>query len=73
MMRMLLLMNMKNDCYLDDDDGDDDAEVEDLICYIFTISCKRNSVGVNAPNWIFTHLKCIANAPYFICIVMHFL
>lgn len=44
----------------------DDAEVDD-----FTIWC--NTGGMNAPNWIFTPLKCIANAPYFICIVMHFL
>lgn len=29
--------------------------------------------SVNAPNWILTHLNCIVNAPYFICIAMHFL
>lgn len=69
---IMLLLIMKNDCYLDDEEEEKEEE-EDLIWYIFTIYCKWISGGVNAPNWIFTHLKCIVNAPYFICIAMHFL
>lgn len=73
MMMLMLLMFMKSDSYRDGDD----VEVDDFIWYIFTIWCKTGG-GMNASNWIFTHLKfqkkeCIANAPYCICIVMHFL
>lgn len=57
---------MKNDCYLDDNDD----EEEDLN---FTIYYKWISGEMNAPNWIFPHVKCIVNARYFICITMHFL
>jgi len=66
-MMMMLLMIMKNDCYLDDD------EEEDLIWNISTIYWKQLSSGMSAPNWIFTHLKCIANASYLMCIAVHFL
>ncbi len=77
MMMMVLLLIMKNDCYLDYDDDEEEEEEEEqeeevMIRYIFTIYCKWISGGMNAPNWIFTHLKRIVNAPYLICIAMHF-
>lgn len=52
MMMLMLLMFMKSDSYRDGDD----VEVDDFIWYIFTIRCKTGG-GMNASNWIFTHLK----------------
>lgn len=52
MMMLMLLMFMRSDSYRDGDD----VEVDDFIWYIFTIWCKTGG-GMNAPNWIFTHLK----------------
>lgn len=35
----MMLIIMKNDCYLDDDvdDGGDDAEMKVFICYVVTV------------------------------------
>lgn len=79
-MMKMMLFNMKNDCYLDDDgkeeeDGEGGGGRRRWVRFgTSSLSIVIKSVVVvNAPNWIFTHLKCIVNATYFICIAMHFL